>query len=270
MARSTELRTHRRRVWVLGVVALVIGTGWSLAGTAGAQDDTSTTTTAAADGAGGADEAQLAQGAAVFSSNCASCHQAGGVGLSGQFPPLKGNPNVTDPAYVAKTVQSGKTGALEVNGQSYNGVMPAFPTLSDEDVAAVAAYVSAGFPSVGSAEAAAGSTDAASSSLPGIANLSWVLAMLVGIGVAALVVGPRLIGPVDRATVPWPVAWLKAGVIVVGIVIGTVIVPSWVLQLDAVAELDRKVQDLIAVVLWGGALGACIWALWYAGRKYRI
>ena len=39
---------------------------------------------------------------------------------------------------------------------------------------------------------------------------------------------------------------------------------------SAVAELDRKVQDLIAVVLWGGALGACIWALWYAGRKYRI
>lgn len=266
MAKARELRAHRRRVRALGALALLIGVGWSLTGTAAAQDDVTTTTAAAATGA---DDELLAQGAAVYSTNCSSCHQAGGVGLAGQFPPLQGNPNVTDAAYVAETVRSGKSGQLTVGGETYNGVMPAFGSLADEDVEAVAAYVAAGFPTIEGAAPEPGGGNAGST-LPGFANLSWVLAMLVGIGVAGLVVAPKLIGPVDRLDVPWPIAWLKTAVIVIGIVVATVLLPSWILQLDAVADLDRMVQDLIAVTIWGAALAGCIGALWYAGRKHRI
>lgn len=36
----------------------------------------------------------LPDGSALFTANCASCHQAGGEGLPGAFPPLKGSPVV--------------------------------------------------------------------------------------------------------------------------------------------------------------------------------
>ncbi len=38
--------------------------------------------------------AELREGAAVYTAICSSCHQPGGAGLSGQFPPLINNPNV--------------------------------------------------------------------------------------------------------------------------------------------------------------------------------
>lgn len=81
------------------------------------------------------------EGQAVYDQNCASCHQPGGVGVAGAFPPLAGNPRVADPEYVSGVVRDGLTGPLEVLGQAYDGVMPAFAQLSDAEVAAVAAYV---------------------------------------------------------------------------------------------------------------------------------
>lgn len=79
-------------------------------------------------------------GAAVFAVNCASCHQAGGIGLPGTFPPLKGNEHAADADYVADVIVNGRTGALEVDGVSYDSVMPPI-SLSDGDRDAVVAYV---------------------------------------------------------------------------------------------------------------------------------
>lgn len=45
-----------------------------------------------ADGNSGGDN--LPDGTALFTTNCASCHQANGEGLPGAFPPLKGSPVV--------------------------------------------------------------------------------------------------------------------------------------------------------------------------------
>ncbi len=39
--------------------------------------------------------AQTLDGAAIYTANCQSCHQANGEGLPGAFPPLKGSPIVT-------------------------------------------------------------------------------------------------------------------------------------------------------------------------------
>ena len=44
--------------------------------------------------AAGASGSSLPDGGVLFTANCASCHQAGGEGLPGAFPPLKGSPVV--------------------------------------------------------------------------------------------------------------------------------------------------------------------------------
>lgn len=84
-----------------------------------------------------------ANGSTVFAQNCSSCHGAQGQGTPGVFPPLANNPVVTgDPATVIGIVRNGKTGAISVNGQSYNGTMPAWKSqLSADDIAAVITYI---------------------------------------------------------------------------------------------------------------------------------
>lgn len=83
--------------------------------------------------------AEAARGAAIYSANCAACHQATGQGLPSVFPPLAGDPVVTaaDPAGHISTVLDGKQGST-INGVSYLSPMPAFKgILTDADIAAV-------------------------------------------------------------------------------------------------------------------------------------
>ncbi len=81
------------------------------------------------------------EGEELFNSTCAGCHQAGGVGIVGTFPPLAGNPAAADADYVASVIREGKSGPLEVLGESYDGEMPPVTSLSDDEVTAVVAYV---------------------------------------------------------------------------------------------------------------------------------
>lgn len=88
-----------------------------------------------ADGAGGA---AGADGAALYTANCQSCHQANGEGLPGAFPPLKGSSVVTGDnleLYVG-IIMNGYTGR-EKEGF---GPMPNIGTtanLSPEEVTAI-------------------------------------------------------------------------------------------------------------------------------------
>lgn len=84
-----------------------------------------------------------ADGAAVFGSRCAACHQAQGQGMPGVFPPLAGSEWVNGrDSTTAAIVLHGVTGSLSVKGQTYNGTMPAFGgTLSDAEIAAVLSHV---------------------------------------------------------------------------------------------------------------------------------
>jgi mono/diheme cytochrome c family protein len=79
-------------------------------------------------------------GSQVYDQRCSSCHQPGGVGVPGSFPPLRGNANATDAAYVERVIIDGRTGVIEVDGVSYDSVMAAVD-LSDAERAAVVAYV---------------------------------------------------------------------------------------------------------------------------------
>ncbi len=82
-------------------------------------------------------------GAKVFSTNCASCHQANGQGQPGVFPPLAGNTVVTGaPTAVIHIVKNGLNGKISVKGSTYNGQMPPWKgVLKDSDIAAVVSYI---------------------------------------------------------------------------------------------------------------------------------
>ncbi len=82
-----------------------------------------------------------AAGAQVYADNCASCHQPGGLGLVGTFPPLAGNPSAADSTYVEEVVRNGLSGAIEVLDVTYDGTMASFSNLSDDEIASVVAYV---------------------------------------------------------------------------------------------------------------------------------
>jgi nitrite reductase (NO-forming) len=86
--------------------------------------------------------AQQVRGKAVFDSSCAACHQPDGKGVAGVFPPLASSDFFQQRPYeMAHIVLNGRSGELVVNGEHYNGVMPA-QDLSDDDIAAVINYVS--------------------------------------------------------------------------------------------------------------------------------
>lgn len=82
-------------------------------------------------------------GKRVYASICAACHQANGQGVAGAFPPLVQSRWVLeDPRRPIGIVLQGLAGEIEVRGQVYQGVMPAFgEQLSDEEVAAVLTYI---------------------------------------------------------------------------------------------------------------------------------
>ncbi len=87
-----------------------------------------------------------ADGAAIFDANCAFCHQAGGVGVPGQFPRLAGRvgaiaANPEGKKLLSQILLSGMGGRIAVDGEQIIGVMPAFDTLSDDDIAAVLSYL---------------------------------------------------------------------------------------------------------------------------------
>ena len=84
-----------------------------------------------------------APGETTFTANCASCHQPGGKGLAGSFPPLAGNPVVKgDPVKVIHIVKYGLTGKIMVGPDTYNGMMPPWASqLSDAQIAGVITYI---------------------------------------------------------------------------------------------------------------------------------
>ena len=90
----------------------------------------------------GAAAAQESDGAAVYQTNCSTCHGPQGAGQLGLFPPLAGNTNVLDEAYVRSVIINGRQGEIVVNGVTYNGVMPGVgANLPSEQVDAVVAFV---------------------------------------------------------------------------------------------------------------------------------
>lgn len=82
-------------------------------------------------------------GKALFSQNCASCHGSNAAGMAGVFPPLINSEWVTNnPSVPIRILLNGLSGAVAVNGQTYQGIMPSFRArLGDAEIAAILNYL---------------------------------------------------------------------------------------------------------------------------------
>ena len=81
------------------------------------------------------------EGKILFGATCASCHQAGGEGLEGKAPPLRGSPWVTGhEGRLVRIVLGGVRGPIRVNEQVLNMEMPNLAVLDDRQVASILTY----------------------------------------------------------------------------------------------------------------------------------
>jgi nitrite reductase (NO-forming) len=84
---------------------------------------------------------RITMGKIVYTKTCFACHQENGNGIANAFPPLAKSDFLNqDAGRAIDIVLYGKTGEVVVNGNKYNGIMPA-QSLSNEEVANVLSYV---------------------------------------------------------------------------------------------------------------------------------
>jgi mono/diheme cytochrome c family protein len=77
---------------------------------------------------------------------CSPCHQAQGQGIPYAFPPLAGSPWMTgDPETPIRIVLLGLGGEIEVNGATFNLVMPPPLTVDDATIAEAITYARTNF-----------------------------------------------------------------------------------------------------------------------------
>lgn len=86
-------------------------------------------------------------GEQIYNTRCMSCHQMGGRGVPGTFPPLTNTDWVTgDKGRLIRLLLHGLTGPIEVNGVRYSGVMPPWGgALDDQGIADIATYIRTNF-----------------------------------------------------------------------------------------------------------------------------
>jgi nitrite reductase (NO-forming) len=84
---------------------------------------------------------RIERGERTYRAVCAACHQPNGEGIAAAFPPLaKSDYLNADKRRAIGVVVHGLTGEIQVNGKSFNSVMPSLG-LTDEVVANVLTYV---------------------------------------------------------------------------------------------------------------------------------
>ncbi|MBU3665012.1 MAG: c-type cytochrome [Chthoniobacterales bacterium] len=100
-------------------------------------------------GAGAATKAApdpMVVGKRLFIANCVACHQATGQGIAGQFPPLVDSEWVLGKDWhgdnhLVSILLHGLQGPIQVKGATYNGAMPPWKQLSDDQIASILTYI---------------------------------------------------------------------------------------------------------------------------------
>ena len=143
-------------IWLIGIYGLAIFFGGAYLGRyAGSfsgdsldpQGEMPRTAKAGAAGPGGTQTAELSpadRGKKIFSANCATCHQANGIGVAGQYPPLAGSEYVIGGTKrLGMILLKGLQGPLTVKGAQYGSAVmqPWDKTLSDAKIADVLTYI---------------------------------------------------------------------------------------------------------------------------------
>jgi len=82
-------------------------------------------------------------GADIYSMRCSVCHQQDGGGIPGNCPPFQNSPRLAGPpGELIHLALQGRRGEVVRNGETYNGIMPAWrDELSDDQIAAVLNYI---------------------------------------------------------------------------------------------------------------------------------
>ena len=85
-------------------------------------------------------------GKRLFTANCVACHQATGLGVAGQFPPLVESEWVLTEGWhgdnhLISILLHGLQGPIQVKGATYNGAMPPWKQLKDDQIAAILTYI---------------------------------------------------------------------------------------------------------------------------------
>jgi len=89
-----------------------------------------------------AEPVEMAHGQEPYLRYCASCHGNAGEGRLPAFPPLEGSEWLElPPEGLALIVLYGLRGEIEVAGRTYRGFMPPMRNISDEDLAAIIAFM---------------------------------------------------------------------------------------------------------------------------------
>lgn len=101
---------------------------------------------AVAGGPGGGEQVELSprdRGKKIFAANCQTCHQANGLGVPSQYPPLAGSEfTIGGSRRPAMIVLKGLQGPVTVKGQQYGTAVmqPWDKTLTDQKIADVLTY----------------------------------------------------------------------------------------------------------------------------------
>ncbi|MGA7274564.1 MAG: cytochrome c [Candidatus Udaeobacter sp.] len=142
-------------IWLIAIYGLAIFFGGAYLGrysgdfTGGGLDPMGAPPTAkkAAGGpAGGEQAVELSphdRGKKVFSANCQTCHQANGLGVPGQYPPLAGSEFTNGGSQrMGMIVLKGLQGPVKVKGQQFGSAVmqPWDKTLTDKQIADVMTY----------------------------------------------------------------------------------------------------------------------------------
>jgi nitrite reductase (NO-forming) len=87
-------------------------------------------------------EQQVKAGEARYSGTCSVCHQGNGEGLEGVFPPLaKSDYLMAAKKRAIGVVVNGLSGKVDVNGKTYDSVMPPMSQMTDDEIANILTYV---------------------------------------------------------------------------------------------------------------------------------
>ena len=84
----------------------------------------------------------MERGKEVYATQCMSCHQPNGEGLSGVYPPLANSDHLTkDQEKSISIILKGQNEEITVKGTKYTVPMPAMNSLTDQQIADVLNYV---------------------------------------------------------------------------------------------------------------------------------
>ena len=88
------------------------------------------------------EQAIFAMGKALYPATCGACHQLNGMGQDGLAPPLVDSEWATgSEARAIRIVLQGVSGPIDVNGKTYNLLMPGLQTFTDEQLSSLLTYV---------------------------------------------------------------------------------------------------------------------------------